>query len=126
MRDKFPSPIDKATALFLEKPWISRNWKSVAFSDAANWGDTSAHVLPALVVRRTVPVVPDTHKTLSFTGERPRNCCVLFVDVSVHDGKLGDFGCANAIEAIESKMASVFMMQPKTKKSAAIIAKTRR
>ena len=110
MRDKFPSPIDKATAFFLEKAWISRNWKSEAFSDA-NCGDTSTHVLPELVVRSMVPDVPETHSTFSSIGERPRNCCVLFVGVSVHERGFVGFGCANVNEAIEKRMASVFMMQ---------------
>ena len=44
----------------------------------------SVHDEPLLVVRRTVPLVPDTQVTFSVTGESPRNCCVVFVGVSVH------------------------------------------
>lgn len=58
-----------------------------------------------------VPDVPDTHSTFSSTGERPRNCCVLFVGVSVHERGFVGFGCANVDEAIENRMDNVFMMQ---------------
>lgn len=58
-----------------------------------------------------VPDVPDTHSTFSSTGERPRNCCVLFVGVSVHERGFVGFGCANVNEAIENRMDNVFMMQ---------------
>ena len=57
------------------------------------------HVAPALVVRKTVPLVPLTHMTWLGTGARPRNCWVEFVGVSVH--VRGLCGCA----AVKGRMA---------------------
>lgn len=52
----------------------------VAFSGRRE-GETLRHDVPPLVVRRTVPEVPETQTILSDTGDRPRNCWVLFVGV---------------------------------------------
>jgi hypothetical protein len=74
--------MERVTADLAEKAWMSRNWNSVAFSGSRE-GETLSHVVPPLVVRRTVPEVPETQAVLAERGERPRNCCVLFVGVIV-------------------------------------------
>lgn len=71
------------TATFAEKAWMSRNSKVVEFSGRRD-GETLDHDEPELVVRRTVPDVPETQTILSVTGPRPRNCAVVFVGVRLH------------------------------------------
>lgn len=61
---------------------MSRNSKVVEFSGKRE-GETLDHDEPELVVRRTVPDVPETQTTLSVTGARPRYCWVVFVGVNV-------------------------------------------
>lgn len=88
---------------------MSRNSKVVAFSGESD-GDTSDQVDPLVVVRSTVPAVPETQTILSETGERPRNWRVLFVGVRVQDnveGLIGWwFGRATAGEVDTSISAS--------------------
>lgn len=71
--------MDKTTADFEENAPMSRNWKSVEFSDRE--GETLLHDEPPLVVSRTVLFVPDTQTTSREMGDSPRNCWVLFVGV---------------------------------------------
>ena len=74
--------MDKMTAVFDEWAWMSRNSNVVAFSGKRE-GETLDQDDPPLVVRSTVPAVPETQTILSEMGDRPRNCLVLFVGESV-------------------------------------------
>ena len=62
---------------------MSRNWNVVEFSGDTR-GETLVHDVPPLVVRRTVLLVPEIQTTSFETGERPRNCWLLFVGLRCH------------------------------------------
>jgi len=100
IRDALPSPMDRMTALLDDVAWMSRNSNVVAFSGRRE-GDTLLHVVPELVVRRTVPDVPETQMVLSETGERPRYWRVVFVGVRVQDS-FGGLGWAVVVDEARS------------------------
>jgi hypothetical protein len=101
--------MERMTAECAENAWISRNWKSDEFSEGEKLGLILNHVAPALVVRRTVPFVPLTQTTLLETGDKPRNCWVEFVGVSVHvRGLCEGPGCA--VARVKKKKGRRFMM----------------
>jgi hypothetical protein len=80
--------MDIITAVWAEKAWMSRNSKVVEFSGKRE-GETLDHDEPELVVRRTVPEVPETQTILSVTGARPRYCRVVFVGVKFQERGAG-------------------------------------
>jgi hypothetical protein len=75
----------RTTAERAEKAWMSRKSKVEVFSPGARVGEMVFHVVPLLVVRRTVALVPESHVILLETGERPRNCWEEFVGLRVQD-----------------------------------------
>lgn len=105
MRDAFPAPMERMTASLAEWAWMSRNSNAVA-SSGNREGETLDQEVPLLVVRRTVPAVPETQTVLSEMGERPRNWRVLFVEerVQVKFAGLGGLGCADVV-VVEARRA---------------------
>ena len=68
------------------RTWMSRNSMGGVIE-----GEMLVHVLPALVVRRTVAFTPATQAVFSERGERPRNWAFVLVGVIVQE-RFGGFG----------------------------------
>lgn len=71
--------------MVFDHAWMSRSSNVDAFSPGRNWGEMLVQDLPLLVVRRTVPRVPDIQAVEAEMGDRPRNWRVVFVGVRVQD-----------------------------------------